>query len=103
MVKYIEFGEYNKNYNFIFLTVVFIILINYIPKFLIYLLLKYNKINKIVEEFFSHIYIMRICYSLFMFIFSCILNKYENKLSKSKFNFGKLNASNSDKGCFKNI
>ena len=103
MVKYIEFGEYNKNYNSIFLAVVFNILINCLPRFLTGLLVKYNKINKIVEELFNHLYIIRIFYSIFTFIFSCILNKYENKLSKSKSNFDKLNASNSDKGCFKSI
>ena len=103
MVKYIEFGEYNKNYNFIFLTIVFNILLYYIPALFITLLLKYNKISKITSELFMHVYIIRIFYLLCLFVFSCILNKYENKLSKSESNFDKLNSSNSDKGCFKNI
>ena len=38
-----------------------------------------------------------------MFVFSCFLNKYESKLSKSESNFVKLNSSYSDKGCFKSI
>jgi len=102
MVKYIEFGKYNKNYNFIFITVVFNVLVIYFPKFLIALLLKYNKISNRVEELYNNS-ILRLFFLLFMFAFSCILNKYESKLFKRKSNFDKLSVSNTGKGCFKKI
>jgi len=102
MVKYIEFGEFNKNYNFIILAVIFSILIRYLPKFLITLLFKCNKISERVEKLFSHS-IIKLFYLLFMLVFSCILNIYESNLSKRKSNFDKLNDSNSEKGCFKII
>ena len=102
MVKYIEFGEFNKNYNFIILAVIFSILIRYLPKFLIPILFKYNKISKRVEELFDHS-IIRLFYLLLMLVFSCILYIYESKLSRRKSNFDKLNDSNSEKGCFKII
>jgi len=102
MVKYIEFGEYNKNYNFIFLAVISNILLFCFPKFLIDLFLKYKIISNRVEELYNNSIIPLIS-SFFMFIFSCILNKYESKLSERKSTFEKLNDSSSDKGCFKRI
>ena len=103
MVKYIEFGEYNKNYNYIILAVVFSILLKYIPQFLITLLFKYNKITIKVVELYNHSYIMTIFISFGLLVFSCILNIIESKLSKRESNVDKLYASNSDRGCFKNI
>ena len=103
MVKYIEFGEYNKNYNFIILAVVVYILSNYLPQISISLLLKYNKITEKVGDLYNHSYIMTIFISIGQFAFSCILNIYESKLFKRESNFDKFSASNSDKGCFKNI
>ena len=103
MVKYIEFGEYNKNYNYIILAVVISILLKYIPQFLITLLFKYNKITIKVVELYNHSYIMTIFISFGLLVFSCILNIIESKLSKRESNVDKLYASNSDRGCFKNI
>ena len=103
MVKYVEFGEYNKNYNFIFLAVVFWILMNYFPKFSILILFKYNIISKNVLELYNHSNIISIFTLFGSFVFSCILNKYENKLSRGESNLDELNAPNSDKGCFKSI
>jgi len=101
MVKYIEFGKYNKNYDFLFLAAALNISISYIPKFFKSVLFNYNIISIIVDELFKHLYISRIFFSFFMLVFSCILNKYENKLSE--YNLDKSDDSNLDKGCFKNI
>ena len=103
MAKYIEFGGYNKKYNFIFIAIGLNILLFYFPKFIISLLLKYNKISKKVEELSNHLYIIEIFLSFCILAFSCILNGYEIKLSKIGTNFDKLNSSNLDKGCFKSI
>ena len=101
MVKYIEFGEYNKNYNFIFLTVIFWILFNYLPESLIIPLIKnYNIISEKVEDLYNHGKIINAFLLFGMFIFSCILNKYESKLSKSESKVDNLNSSNLDKGCY---
>ena len=103
MVKYIELGEYNKNYNFIFLAVSFNILMNYFPQLLMGLLFECNKISIRVKVLYSYS-IIRSYFSMFnMLIYSCILYKYENKISKSDSNVEKLNDSKADRGCFKNI
>jgi len=103
MVKYIEFGEYNKNYNFIFLTVLFWILFNNLPKFLINLFQKNEKISEKVNDLYNHDNIINCFLLLGMFVFSCIVYIYESKLSKSKSNAGKSNNSISDKGCYNDI
>ena len=77
MVKYIEFGEYNKNYNYIILAVVVYILSNYLPQISISLLLKYNKITEKVGDLYNHSYIIAIFISIGQFAFSCILNIYD--------------------------
>ena len=82
MVKYIELGEYNKNYNFIFLAVAFYILMNYFPQFLIDLLFKYNKINIRVKVLYSYS-IIRSYFSMFnMLIYSCIYINMKTKYLK---------------------
>ena len=76
MVKYIEFGEYNKNYNFIFLTVLFWILFNNLPKFLINLFQKNEKISEKVNDLYNHDNIINCFLLLGMFVFSCIVYIY---------------------------
>ena len=99
IIKIIIFISYSSVN--LFITVVFNVLVFYFPKFLIALLLKYNKISNRVEELYNNSIIR--FFLLFMFAFSCILNKYESKLFKRKSNFDKLSVSNSGKGCFKKI
>ena len=101
MVNYISFGEYNKNYKYIFLTCIFRILEYYLPMLLIEIFLHKKKITKSVNELDKHIYGINNFTYFGMFIFSCILHKYGKNLSKSESNIDKSNSSNSDKGCFK--
>jgi len=103
MVKYIEFGEYNKNYNFIFLAVLFWILLAYLPKFLIIIFQKNNKISDKVNDLYRHENIINSFLLLSMLVFSCIVYLYESKISKNKSNADKLNNSISDKGCYNDI
>ena len=103
MVKYIEFGEYNKNYNFIFLAVLFWILLAYLPKFLIKIFQKNNKISDKVNDLYRHENIINSFLLLSMLVFSCIVYLYESKISKNKSNADKLNNSISDKGCYNDI
>ena len=103
MVKYIEFGEYNKNYNFIILAVIFWILFYSLDNFLIILLFKYEIISVKVIYLYSHRNIITVIYLFNMFIFSCILNIYASKLSKIKPSIDESNSSNLDKGCYNDI
>ena len=103
MVKYITFGEYNKNYKYIFLSIFFSILNYILNGFIINIFLKYKVISNNVKDLFEHYYIIPCILLLGMFIFSCILNIYEYKISKRDLNSCKSNASKSEKGCFENI
>ena len=105
MVNYIAFGKCNKNYIYIFLTIVFWILL-YMPEFIIDSLKKKEKIDKKVEDLYKHGNILNTLFFFPMIIFSFILKRYESKLSKSVSNDNKLydsNASNSNKGCYNDI
>ena len=103
MVKYIEFGEYNKNYKFIFLVIIFSILSNHLTIFLFNIFFLNKKISTASFIIFQHEYLTDTFTSFGIFIFSCFLLIYENKLSKSEKNVDKMNASNLNKGCFQNI
>ena len=114
MVNYITFGEYNKNYIFIFLLIFFSILNSNLFDIIIDIFLYYKVISSnvkylfylissIVKYLFYHEFIINIPSFLGMFLFSCIINKYENILSKRDLNSSKFNISKSEKGCFKNI
>jgi len=103
MVKYITFGEYNKNYKFIFLSVFFSILYSILRDLIINIFLHYKVISNNAKDLFDHSYIINIIFFLGMFVFSLILNIYENKLFKKDLNGCELKTSNSEKGCFQNI
>jgi len=92
MVKYINFGEYNKNYKFIFLLVFFSILNLYLNDIIIDIFLNYKLISQNVQDLFDHPYNIDS-----MLAFSFILNRYE---SKRKFSSYKFNTLKSEKGCF---
>lgn len=104
MGKYINFGKYNKNYNYIILTCVFIILQIYLPNILLEIFLYYKQINIHTKNLYNNHNIMLENLRFFgMLIFSFIIYIYEKKSSKSESNIGKSNASRSEKGCFKAI
>jgi len=103
MVKYITFGEYNKNYKFIFLSVFFSILNSILSDLIINIFLHYKIISNKVKDFFDHLFIISNIYFLGMLVFSFILNIYENKLFKEDLNNCEVKTSNSEKGCFQNI
>ena len=73
MVKYIEFGKYNKNYDFLFLAAALNISISYIPKFFKSVLFNYNIISIIVDELFKHLYISRIFFRFLCLFFHVFL------------------------------
>ena len=103
MVKYITFGEYNKNYKFIFLVIIFSFLSDELSSFL-YNILYYNKkISLRSLLLLEHEYLIDTFTNFVIFIFSCFLLKYENKLSENEKSADKINSSKSLKGCFKNI
>ena len=111
MVKYINFGEYNKNYKFIFLLVFFSILNLYLNDIIIDIFLNYkvsffsnrvkppmkNLISQNVQDLFDHPYNIDSITFLGMLAFSFILNKYESKRNFSSY---KSNTLKSEKGCF---
>jgi len=103
MCKYITFGEYNKNYKYIILTVVFSFLSSCFYG-LFDILSHYNIIsNKATSLIEQHSNFRRNIIFFFMAIFSFFIFKCENKLSKGELNGDKLNYSISEKGCFKSI
>ena len=103
MVNYIKFGEYNKNYKYVFLTCIFLILEYFLPFFFMEIFLDKKKITNKINELNSHtISINNITY-FGMFLFSCILHKYGKKLSKSESNIDQSSSHNSERGCFKEI
>ncbi len=97
MVKYINFGEYNKNYKFIFLLVFFSILNLYLNDIIIDIFLNYKVISQNVQDLFDHPYNIDSITFLGMLAFSFILNKYESKRNFSSY---KSNTLKSEKGCF---
>ena len=103
MVKYITFGEYNKNYKYIFLVIIFSILANHIFTFLFCILFYNKKIGIRSFIFFQHEYLKDTFTSFGVFIFSFFLLIYENRLSKNEKNVDKTNDLNLNKGCFKSI
>jgi len=103
MVKYITFGEYNKNYKFIFLSVFFSILNYILNDLIINIFLHYKVISHNVKDLFDHYYNISNIMFLGMFLFSFILNIYENKFFKEDLNSCELKTSNSEKGCFQII
>ena len=101
MAKYIKFGEYNKNYKYIFLASFFLVLEYCLPMFLIEICLKHKIITENVNDLNVHIYCINNFTYFGMLIFSCILHICGKRLSKSESNIDQSNSSNSDKGCFK--
>ena len=103
MRKFITFGKSNKNYKFVILTCVFLILTEFLPSFLANIFLHYELITENVKDIEKHSIFLATIILLGMFVFSGILFKYEQKLSKKESIICKPNNSNNDKGCFKSI
>ena len=90
MVKYIKFGKYNKNYIYVILTGIFMILANFLPSFLTDIFLHYELITQQVQEIAIHPFNINIFAFFGMLVISFILYKYEEKISENKLN-GKTN------------
>ena len=86
MVKYIKFGKYNKNYIYVILTGIFMILANFLPSFLTDIFLHYELITQQVQEIAIHPFNINIFAFFGMLIISFILYKYEEKISENKLN-----------------
>ena len=103
MRKYIKFGRYHKNYKYIILTLVFMMLAKFLPPFITDLFIHYELITPQVQNLAYHPHCKNIFMFLGMFIISFFLYKYEEKLSENKFDICKSKDSNSKRGCFKSI
>ena len=103
MGKYIKFGKYNKNYKYVILTLVFMILVKFFPSFMTDIFLHYELITPQVQKIANHPHCKNIFMFSGMFIISFILYKYEEKLFENKIDICKPDDSNSKKGCFKSI
>ncbi len=103
MGKYINFGKYNRNYKYVILEFVFMILKYYLPTILREIFLKYEIINDYTEYFFYHTHMIDNFRFFGMLIFSLIFYIYEKKSSKNISNNGKSNDLISGKGCFEVI
>ena len=103
MAKYLNCGKYNRNYKYLILTSIFMVLEYYIPSTLIKILINSEIIEEKTQYIFYHDYILDIFRSFGMLLFSLAFYLYEKKMSKSESNIGKSKDSNLDKGCFKNI
>ena len=103
MGKYINFGKYNKNYIYIILVIIFMILKSYLPIILIEIFLHKEIEKKNILYLFKHDYILDVFRFFVMSVFSYICYIYEKRSSRSESNFGKSNDLNSEKGCFKDV
>jgi len=103
MGKYINFGKYNKNYIYVILECIFLILKYYLPTILINILYYNEKINEYTVYLFKHDRMIENFRYFGLLIFSFILYKYEKKSSESKQNVGETNDLNSERGCFEVI
>ena len=104
---YISYGKYNKNYKFVILTGIFMILKYHLPSILTEIFLKYGKINEYTKTYlFNHDHIIDNFRFFCMLVFSFIFYIYEKKSSKSISNVSNTenaSSSNSQKGCFEVI
>ena len=101
---YISYGKYNKNYKFVILTGIFMILKYHLPSILTEIFLKYGKINKYTKNYlFNHDHIIDNFRFFCLLVFSFIFYIYEKKSSKSVSNNENASSSNSEKGCFEVI
>ena len=103
MVKYIQFGEYNKNYRFILLLVIFEIIYEFLYIFLIDIFSHYNIISQQAKALFYYNDSLFNCVLLCSFPIAYIFYKYEKKLYKTGVNNGQSKALLLDKGCYKSI
>jgi len=103
MGKYINFGKYNKNYKYLILAIVFLILHYQIPPILNEIFLYKKNKKKYDLYIFYHDHMLDIFRFFGMSIFSFICYIYEKKSSKSESNIGESNDLNSEKGCFKDV
>ena len=100
MAIYINFGKYNKNYKYVILEFVFMILKYYLPTILSDIFVYKEIINDNTLYLIEHDHIIEIFRFFGLLIFSLVFYIYEKKVSKSESNIGKSNDSNPEKGCF---
>jgi len=103
MVKYIKFGEYNKNYKFIVLLVIFEIIYEFLFNILIDIFSHYNIISQKTIVLFNYNDSLSNCILLCSFPIAYIFYKYEKKLYKAEANNNQSKALILDKGCYKSI
>ena len=96
----VNFGKYNKNYKYVILEFVFMILKYYLPTILTDIFLYKELINDNTLYLFNHDHIIDIFRFFGLLIFSMIFYIYEKKVSKSELIIGQSNDSNLEKGCF---
>lgn len=103
MGKYINCGKYNKNYIYIFIECIIMLLKYYLPSILMDIFKSNGKIDDYTSLLFEHEHILDIFRFFGMLIFSFFFYIYEKKSSKGESYIEKSNDSNLEKGCFEDI